>query len=186
MVYVGSGSSTSHQRQRSPWLSRLTFLMFRPQPHHVPDPRFIHHRNGISEFQTSPRMSKLIASVSPNRVRFALHPASWRRSYLLNLLTRTVDIDDLLLGIHCHFFGSVVYALLSKWISSIASGFCSISCLRVFPVPRLGSRPRNQCRLSPPLNKQSHAVMLTCSSLKSTTEIEPPSLSRTISKRCRW
>ncbi len=51
---VGSGSSTSHQRQRSPWLSRLTFLMFRPQPHHAPDPRFIHHRNGISEFQTSP------------------------------------------------------------------------------------------------------------------------------------
>ena len=35
-----------------------------------PDPRFIHHRNGISEFQTSPRMSKLVADMPPNRVRY--------------------------------------------------------------------------------------------------------------------
>ncbi len=35
-----------------------------------PDPRFIHHRNGISEFQTSPRMSKLVANMPPNRVRY--------------------------------------------------------------------------------------------------------------------
>ncbi len=67
--YQGSDSSTSHQRQRSPWLSRLNFLMFRPQPRYAPDPRFIHHRNGISEFQTSPRMSKLVANMPPNRVR---------------------------------------------------------------------------------------------------------------------
>ena len=57
------------QRQRSPWLSRLNFLMFRPQPRYAPDPRFIHHDNGISEFQTSPRMSKLVANMPPNRVR---------------------------------------------------------------------------------------------------------------------
>ncbi len=43
--------------------------MFRPQPRYAPDPRFIHHRNGISEFQTSPRMSKLVANMPPNRVR---------------------------------------------------------------------------------------------------------------------
>ena len=67
--YQGSDSSTSHQRQRSPWFSRLTFLMFRPQPRYAPDPRFIHHRNGISVFQTSPRMSKLVANMPPNRVR---------------------------------------------------------------------------------------------------------------------
>ncbi len=67
--YQGSDSSTSHQRQRSPCFSRLTFLMFRPQPRYAPDPRFIHHRNGISEFQTSPRMSKLVANMPPNRVR---------------------------------------------------------------------------------------------------------------------
>ena len=68
--YQGSDSSTSHQRQRSPCFSRLTFLMFRPQPRYAPDPRFIHHRNGISEFQTSPRMSKLVADMPPNRVRY--------------------------------------------------------------------------------------------------------------------
>ena len=67
--YQGSDSSTSHQRQRSPWFSRLTFLMFHPQPRYAPDPRFIHHRNGISVFQTSPRMSKLVANMPPNRVR---------------------------------------------------------------------------------------------------------------------
>ena len=89
--YQGSDSSTSHQRQRSPWFSRLTFLMFRPQPRYAPDPRFIHHRNGISEFQTSPRMSKLVADMP--RIGFVIlrttisppvapHPASWRRSYL--------------------------------------------------------------------------------------------------------
>ena len=72
--YQGSDSSTSHQRQRSPWFSRLTFLMFRPQPRYAPDPRFIHHRNGISEFQTSPRMSKLVANIrvrSPTDHQFA-------------------------------------------------------------------------------------------------------------------
>ena len=68
--YQGSDSSTSHRRQRSPCLSRLTFLMFLPQPRHVPDPRFIHHRNGISEFQTSPYAGKLVAGMPPNRVRF--------------------------------------------------------------------------------------------------------------------
>ena len=67
--YQSSDSSTSHQRQRSPCFSRLTFLMLRPQPRYAPDPRFILHRNGISEFQTSPRMSKLVANMPPNRVR---------------------------------------------------------------------------------------------------------------------
>ena len=68
--YQGSDSSTSHQRQRSPCFSRLTFLMFHPQPRYAPDPRFIHHRNGISVFQTSPRMSKLVADMPPNRVHY--------------------------------------------------------------------------------------------------------------------
>ena len=36
--YQGSDSSTCHQRQRSPCLSRLAFLMFRPQPRYAPDP----------------------------------------------------------------------------------------------------------------------------------------------------
>ena len=43
--------------------------MFHPQPRYAPDPRFIYHYNGISEFQTSPRMSKLVANIPPNRVR---------------------------------------------------------------------------------------------------------------------
>src|SRR6266516_6718755 len=59
-----------HLARRSPRLMRHTFLSFRPQPRDVPGHRFIRHYSVTDCFQTSPRMSKLVAA--PRRNRFVI------------------------------------------------------------------------------------------------------------------
>ena len=66
----GSDSSTCHLRQRSPQLLRFAFSMFRLQPRCTLTHRFNHHHSVSHEFQTSPRMSRLVAHTPPNRVRY--------------------------------------------------------------------------------------------------------------------
>ena len=66
----GSDSSACHLRQRSPQLLRFAFSMFRLQPRCALTHRFNHHHSVSHEFQTSPRMSRLVAHTPPNRVRY--------------------------------------------------------------------------------------------------------------------
>jgi hypothetical protein len=68
--YQGSDSSACHFKPRSPQFLHFAFLMFRLQPRCVLTHRFNNHFSVSNDFQTSPRMSRLVADTPPNRVRF--------------------------------------------------------------------------------------------------------------------
>jgi hypothetical protein len=69
-ILQGSDSSACHLRQRPPQLLRFAFRMFCLQTRYAPTHRSNHHDSMSHEFQTSPRMRRLVANTPPNLVSY--------------------------------------------------------------------------------------------------------------------